>query len=115
VGDTLNTFISGASLESFSPNKIDYTATDSMVILNMRYQSQWQLKGQGKLSNHNGLLAIQQASGKGSLSYQNPLFSKGLIISLLTGLVVFAIWSLRFRNVLIQLTLEGVINTITSV
>ena len=115
VGDTLNTFISGASLESFSPKKIDYTATDSMVILNMRYQSQWQLKGQGKLTNHNGLLAIQQASGKGSLSYQNPLFSKGLIISLLTGLVVFAIWSLRFRNVLIQLTLEGVINAITSV
>jgi hypothetical protein len=112
VTDTLNTLITGARIQSFSPKKIAYTATDSLVVLNIRYLTQWQLKGAGSIVNHKGLLAIVNAKGQGSLEYHNHLVRHGLILSLLTGIVLFALWSLRFRNLLIQLTLEGMANAI---
>ena len=97
VGDTLTTFVSNAKLLDFSPNRFTIRTKDSGdVLIALRFNKNWQLHGQGKLVNRNGLMGIEHGKGDIELAYYNPVFRKGLIISgifsviLIVSLLVFA-------------------------
>lgn len=83
VSDTLPEFISAGKISYFSPNKIEFTSPDSGITLNLRYSPDWKLFGPGEVIAAKGLLHISGAKGTRILYYSNPLFSKGLWLSLL--------------------------------
>ena len=108
VSDTLNTFIQGGKLTHFTPQQIAFEANDSNTTFNLRYNAYWQLKGHGKLVNHKGLLCVKQASGNAQILYHNPYTKTGAIITLITGILLLLLWSVRIRNISLQLAAEGI-------
>lgn len=93
VSDSLETFVSGGSLLAFTPEHIRLRASDSTLKLCLRYSPYWQLKGQGLLTNSNGLLAVANASGIVELQYINPAFYRGLRISGISTLLLLLAWA----------------------
>jgi hypothetical protein len=94
VNDTLSQFIEGAKMVSFSPNKLVLETNASRIKINLRYDKNWTLKGNGKLSNFNGLLSVSDASGTLELEYVNPILKQGILISisaLLLSVLIFVL------------------------
>ena len=114
VSDTLTNFIQGGVLTRFSPQHMNFEANDSTTIFNLRYSPYWQLKGEGKLMNSKGLLSVNQSSGRAEIQYHNPHTKTGGIISIITVIILLLIWSVRFRNISLQLTAEGITEVLVS-
>jgi len=93
VNDTLNTFIKGGELTKFTSNSIAFKSMDSLSIIALRWQDGWKAKGNLKISNWKGLMAIQTTPGTVvELNYHNPAVDTGLNYSL----VVFLLFLISF-------------------
>lgn len=90
VKDSVDQFISGAQLLNFSPTKISLAPNQNFVKIGLRYSSYWEIDGNGKLSEQNGLLVYNGPIEKFTLKYSNPIFKRGLLYSLIFLVFIIA-------------------------
>jgi hypothetical protein len=83
VSDTMKTLFGGVEKVHYTPTKITLFPNEKKAIINQRYSKFWELEGSGKVSNHNGLLSVENTSVKATLSYRNPYILKGILWGLL--------------------------------
>ncbi len=84
VTDSMNTFVKGGELLTFTPHNITINSSDTEVYVNIRHSENWHLSGHGNLENKNGLIHVKNASGKLNLAYKNHDLNQGLIVSMIS-------------------------------
>ena len=88
----------------WSPNRLEYAVDapkPSVLVVNQNYDPSWRVtSGPGQILSQDGLLAVRVPAGKSRivLRYVSIAFICGLLITILTGLLAFALFRREQRS-----------------